>query len=150
MRKHDAIDQGINTANPMRIANYLMMSMMTAIRSDIKKLLLLGTGYSGKSTIFRQLKYIYSTGFDPEEIDVCKWTIRRNVVDSMLKLLRCAKQFHEREPDRHAQLRNDEETYAAVQLVVEISGAILFEVDPEKARRLGLKPLTPFCALSNV
>ncbi|ORY36930.1 guanine nucleotide binding protein, alpha subunit [Rhizoclosmatium globosum] len=48
------------------------------------KLLLLGTGESGKSTILKQMKLIYDTGFSPEEIQ----TYRSSII---LNLFSCVK-----------------------------------------------------------
>ena len=113
---------------------------------------MLGSGSSGKSTLFQQLKCIYSTGFEPDEIDACKYQIRSNVVQCMIKLLQCTKQFHEEDPDKHALLREDKETYAAVELVVEMSSfdfTMGIEIESHKMRRLGTATLcTPLLSLS--
>jgi hypothetical protein len=47
------------------------------------KILLLGTGESGKSTIFRQMQILYSGGFSDVERSAMKKTIARNIIDSI-------------------------------------------------------------------
>jgi len=52
------------------------------------KLLLLGTGESGKSTIFKQMQIIYGQeGFSENEKSTFRYVLRRNVVESMQTLL---------------------------------------------------------------
>jgi len=52
------------------------------------KLLLLGTGESGKSTIFKQMQIIYGQeGFSENEKATFRYVLRRNVVESMQTLL---------------------------------------------------------------
>jgi len=54
--------------------------------SGLKKLLLLGAGWSGKSTVFKQMKVIYGKGFDEEERKSLRWTIYQNVFQAMKTL----------------------------------------------------------------
>lgn len=51
------------------------------------KLLLLGAGESGKSTIMKQVKILYLGGFNPEERKMFKQAIERNVIQNMQGLL---------------------------------------------------------------
>jgi hypothetical protein len=51
--------------------------------SDRIKLLLLGIGESGKSTIFKQMRLLYGQGFSEEEVNRYKWTIRSNIIESI-------------------------------------------------------------------
>lgn len=52
------------------------------------KLLLLGTGESGKSTVFKQAKILYDNGFaTPQEREPYKPAIYSNVIEAMKKLL---------------------------------------------------------------
>eukprot|EP00004_Rigifila_ramosa_P006870 TRINITY_DN177_c0_g1_i2.p1 TRINITY_DN177_c0_g1~~TRINITY_DN177_c0_g1_i2.p1 ORF type:complete len:369 (+),score=102.13 TRINITY_DN177_c0_g1_i2:125-1108(+) len=51
------------------------------------KLLLLGAGESGKSTIFKQLRMIYSSGYSPEECASFKMTVFNNAVLQMQVLI---------------------------------------------------------------
>lgn len=52
------------------------------------KLLLLGTGESGKSTIFKQMMIIHGDGFSDVDQQAAKPVILRNVVESMQTLVR--------------------------------------------------------------
>ncbi|KAJ7118663.1 heterotrimeric G-protein alpha subunit, GPA3-like protein [Mycena crocata] len=47
------------------------------------KILLLGSGESGKSTIVKQMKIIHQEGFSPEELVAYRPTIHKNVLDSV-------------------------------------------------------------------
>jgi len=57
------------------------------------KLLLLGAGESGKSTIMKQVKILYLGGFNPEERKMFKQAIERNVIQNMQGLIDAAGQF---------------------------------------------------------
>lgn len=51
------------------------------------KLLLLGAGGSGKSTVFRQVKILYGGGYDKEERLTLAVTIHQNMVQSIKKIV---------------------------------------------------------------
>lgn len=51
------------------------------------KLLLLGAGESGKSTIMKQVKILYLDGFGQEEKRMFKQAIERNVIQNMQGLI---------------------------------------------------------------
>lgn len=55
--------------------------------NKVIKLLLLGTGESGKSTIFKQMQILYQSGFSDFEKSTFRQVIRRNAVESMQTLL---------------------------------------------------------------
>jgi len=56
--------------------------------TKVIKLLLLGTGESGKSTIFKQMQILYGQeGFSENEKATFRYVLRRNVVESMQTLL---------------------------------------------------------------
>lgn len=56
------------------------------------KLLLLGAGGSGKSTVFRQVKILYGGGYDEDERLTLAVTIHQNMVQSIKKIVdQCAK-----------------------------------------------------------
>lgn len=57
------------------------------------KLLLLGTGESGKSTIFKQMQIIYDKGFGDAEKQAFRKIIRRNAVDTIQNLLLGVEKF---------------------------------------------------------
>jgi len=59
----------------------------------ILKLLLLGTGSSGKSTIFKQMQILYQEGFSDFEKKTFRHVVRRNVVESMQALIDGAERF---------------------------------------------------------
>lgn len=55
-----------------------------AAKESIKiRLLLLGTGESGKSTIFKQMRILYGNGYDHDELIRFKWHIWSNIVECM-------------------------------------------------------------------
>jgi len=58
------------------------------------KLLLLGAGESGKSTIMKQVKILYLGGFNPEERKMFKQAIERNVIQNMQGLIDAAATFN--------------------------------------------------------
>jgi len=61
--------------------------------SSLIKLLLLGPGESGKSTIFKQVKLIMLEGFNDQELNTHKNTIYANIVQSMQTLISGADDF---------------------------------------------------------
>jgi len=61
--------------------------------SKVIKLLLLGTGESGKSTIFKQMQILYQEGFSDFEKSTFRHVVRRNVVEAMQTLLHGAERF---------------------------------------------------------
>ncbi|KAI5072401.1 hypothetical protein GOP47_0012507 [Adiantum capillus-veneris] len=63
----------------------------------VLKLLLLGAGESGKSTIFKQIKVLFQTGFDDPERRSFVPVIHANVYQSIRTLLMGCKEFAERE-----------------------------------------------------
>jgi energy-coupling factor transporter ATP-binding protein EcfA2 len=52
------------------------------------KLLLLGTGESGKSTILKQMKILHMKGFSKEDKQKYKQIIHRNILDSIYSLVK--------------------------------------------------------------
>ena len=78
--------------------------MLKQNKSDraIKKLLLLGSGSSGKSTLFKQLKCIFSPwGLESNEFAESMHAIRSNIVQSMLKLLIKSQALYDSNPDKY-------------------------------------------------
>lgn len=57
------------------------------------KLLLLGAGESGKSTIVKQMKIIYLSGFNEEELMTFKPVIQANSIEATKLLVNAAKEF---------------------------------------------------------
>jgi len=72
--------------------NSSKMDRLMVVRQDedrkVIKLLLLGTGESGKSTIFKQMQILYvEEGFSDYEKSTFRHVVRRNVVESTQTLL---------------------------------------------------------------
>ncbi|KAF1811420.1 guanine nucleotide binding protein, alpha subunit [Eremomyces bilateralis CBS 781.70] len=58
------------------------------------KILLLGSGESGKSTIVKQMKIIHQGGYRPDELVMYRLTIYKNVVDCAKALIGGMRQFN--------------------------------------------------------
>lgn len=69
----------------MNDAKQAMKELMDQ-EKQIVKMLLLGAGESGKSTIFKQMKTIYQDGFNEQERKAFKGIVHSNVVSSMKNL----------------------------------------------------------------
>ena len=72
------------------------------VQSDTtRKMLLLGSGESGKSTVFKQTSILFNEhagqkgGFTPTERRAAVWRIRENVSTNMLSLVRAAQEKEE-------------------------------------------------------
>jgi GTPase SAR1 family protein len=63
------------------------------VEERIKKLLLLGAGESGKSTLFKQMSKIYGVGFPPEARATYRTIIYSNVISAMQILIQKSGQF---------------------------------------------------------
>ena len=61
--------------------------------SSRRKLLLLGAGESGKSTLFKQMQVLHGGGYSDEERRSFLWIIHRNVIDAMKILIEMAQAF---------------------------------------------------------
>mmetsp|Transcript_26204 Transcript_26204/g.37237 ORF Transcript_26204/g.37237 Transcript_26204/m.37237 type:complete len:332 (+) Transcript_26204:135-1130(+) len=57
------------------------------------KILLLGAGECGKSTILKQMKILHSGGFTPDEMEEKVPVIRKNTVESMYSLITACQNF---------------------------------------------------------
>eukprot|EP01083_Nonionella_stella_P021270 59004_1 len=78
------------------------MEYQRQVEMRIKKMLLLGAGSSGKSTLFKQLKQIYKYGLDESEYLESKYVIRSNCIASILTLLKKSQVLYEMNPDLHS------------------------------------------------
>eukprot|EP01155_Anaeramoeba_flamelloides_P017440 Anaeramoba_flamelloidesa567439_42.p1 GENE.a567439_42~~a567439_42.p1 ORF type:complete len:323 (-),score=62.80 a567439_42:49-1017(-) len=58
------------------------------------RLLILGTGDSGKSTFVKQMQILFKNGFSKVEIQLYRDTIRRNLVSHTLKLIKAVEDFN--------------------------------------------------------
>lgn len=57
------------------------------------KLLLLGAGESGKSTIVKQMKIIHETGYSPEECEQYRRVVYSNTIQSLMAIIRAMGQL---------------------------------------------------------
>uniref|UniRef100_A0A7S4C0G9 Uncharacterized protein n=1 Tax=Chrysotila carterae TaxID=13221 RepID=A0A7S4C0G9_CHRCT len=71
-----------------RIATRLMDDEFAS--KSKRKMLLLGAGESGKSTLFKQMQVIHGGGYTDDERMSFRWIIHRNVIDAMKILLEAA------------------------------------------------------------
>lgn len=69
------------------------LAMSHDSENNVLKLLLLGTGESGKSTIFKQMQILYDTGFSEIERSTFRSVVRSNLVESMQTLLDGVERF---------------------------------------------------------
>ena len=68
--------------------NQTFFHLQEAVKAKhIVRILLLGTGESGKSTVVKQMKIIHMNGFTEKEIDNFTLTVRGNLIDSMMILV---------------------------------------------------------------
>lgn len=70
-----------------------MIEREKSIQNNEVKLLLLGSGESGKSTVAKQMKIIYMNGFTDEELCGFKPSIYGNLVVCMRALIEAASEF---------------------------------------------------------
>ncbi|KAI8384610.1 G protein alpha subunit [Radiomyces spectabilis] len=80
-----SVEDGAGKLRSEEIDNELRMEKMN-IRNEVK-LLLLGAGESGKSTILKQMKLIHDSGFSPDERRAFREIIFSNAIQSMHVLL---------------------------------------------------------------
>ena len=85
------------TASPEEIAKNITIDKAGRVDSEvdvtIKKLLLLGAGESGKSTIFKQMVDLYAHGFDQQAMIEWIPVIRANLISSMQLLVKNCQKF---------------------------------------------------------
>jgi len=70
-----------------------MLNSTNSEESKVVKLLLLGTGESGKSTVFKQMQILYAKGFTDFERSTFRHVVRRNVVEAMQALIGGVEKF---------------------------------------------------------
>lgn len=85
----------------------------TKAEQHIHKLLLLGAGESGKSTIFKQIKLLFQTGFDEAELRSYTSVIHANVYQTIKILYEGAKELSQVESDssKYVISPDNQETY---------------------------------------
>jgi len=69
------------------------------------KLLLLGAGGSGKSTLFKQLEYIHGKGFPPRQRLLFQKQIHEQLIESMKILISRCEEYWERDPELFAKYK---------------------------------------------
>jgi len=110
------------------------------LNKQSKKLLLLGTGSSGKSTLFKSLKIITNDqNMDTETIE-SRHVIRQNCVAGILTLLKKSQELYDSQPERNSQclVTMDDEIVQAIQLVVNYGGENFSEMlDYNEVQELG-------------
>merc|ERR1719192_583395 len=79
--------QGGGTKNPEQERNNNVATNDDEPDEKTYKLLLLGAGGSGKSTVFRQVKILYGEGYDEDERLTLAVTIHQNMVQSIKKIV---------------------------------------------------------------
>ncbi|KAJ8603485.1 hypothetical protein CTAYLR_005137 [Chrysophaeum taylorii] len=77
------------TQDVMAAERQVRRSLEAAKADDAKKikLLILGAGESGKSTLFKQMKVLYGAPFTPEEAEYMRDVINENILETMQELL---------------------------------------------------------------
>jgi guanine nucleotide-binding protein subunit alpha len=80
----------------------------TKAEKHIQKLLLLGAGESGKSTIFKQIKLLFQTGFDEAELNHYIPVIHANVYQTIKILHDGAKELAQSETDSSGYVLSNE------------------------------------------
>ena len=76
----DAIDPEVRKANRL-IAKQIEEDALSQVQAE--KLLLLGAGESGKSTVFKQMRLVHSTGYSESELRQFRYIIYRNILDAI-------------------------------------------------------------------
>ena len=71
---------------------------------DVMKLLLLGTGESGKSTLFKQIVHLYGTGFDRDMRSTYKRSVYTNLIQSIQTLVEQAGILAETCPEKDTEI----------------------------------------------
>ena len=84
---------GSKTATPeSKAIDKALAADKVRIQSEIK-LLLLGAGESGKSTIAKQMKIIHLDGFTESELQAWGPIVQSNALDCMSRMLRACMKF---------------------------------------------------------
>lgn len=75
------------------VETHMKRSRHNAKIDTVNKLLLLGAGASGKSTLFRQIEYCYGSGFKPEDREAYKAIIHSHLITSTKVLCKNCVEF---------------------------------------------------------
>ncbi|ORZ19389.1 guanine nucleotide binding protein, alpha subunit [Absidia repens] len=89
------------------------------------KILLLGSGESGKSTLRKQMKILHQDGYSAEELTSWRVIVYRNMIESIQTLIQAILSFH-------MEFNNeDNNDHARRVLNYQIPGEMKFDLDPE-------------------
>jgi len=112
------------------------------------KLLLLGTGSSGKSTLFKGLRLVNGNEFDPKEQKDTRHFIRFNIVAAIMTLLQKSQMLFEKDPEKFAECQvtvTAPDVIKAVQVVLSFSEESFNDDDnisPTRLQALGASVAT--------
>lgn len=110
------------------------------VSKTAKKLLLLGTGSSGKSTLFKSLKIITKDQNMVTEQTESRHVIRQNCVAGILTLLKKSQELYDADPQQNAQclVTMEDRIVEAIQLVVNYGSESFSDVlEYEEVQALG-------------
>jgi len=102
--------------------------------SKIQKLLFLGSGGSGKSTFFKQLKCIHGKGFNEKDRRVFKEHISAQIIDQIQRAVECIPSYNERLPQGYEHIALSEAGQESANFILEIGVENL--VNDEIARHI--------------
>ncbi|XP_058188033.1 guanine nucleotide-binding protein alpha-1 subunit isoform X2 [Rhododendron vialii] len=97
--RHQQFNQADTEENAQAADIERRIEQETRAEKHIHKLLLLGAGESGKSTIFKQIKLLFQTGFDEAELKSYITVIHANVYQTIKLLYDGSKEFAQNEID---------------------------------------------------
>ncbi|OVA10339.1 Guanine nucleotide binding protein (G-protein) [Macleaya cordata] len=97
--RHRHYNEGDTEENAQAAEIERRIAQETKAEKHIQKLLLLGAGESGKSTIFKQIKLLFQTGFDEAELRSYISVIYANVYQTIKILHDGSKEFAQSESD---------------------------------------------------
>ncbi|ETO35522.1 guanine nucleotide-binding protein subunit alpha [Reticulomyxa filosa] len=114
---------GAGTAADQKVAKDIEKNLIRVEKVDKKenKLLLLGTGSSGKSTLFKGLRLVNGSTFDTKEQIDTRHVIRSNIVAAIMTLLQKSQMLYEKDPEQFGDCQvniNDQNIVKAIQVVV--------------------------------
>jgi hypothetical protein len=89
------------------------------------KLLLLGTGESGKSTLFKQMRILYGNGFSSDDLVRYKWHIWANIIECMRSVCDAVEMFG------YGKLITDPKVLEAFKMIKNIQRDSVLELNEE-------------------
>ncbi|XP_027081700.1 guanine nucleotide-binding protein alpha-1 subunit-like [Coffea arabica] len=97
--RHQEYNQADSEENAQTAEIERRIEQETKAEKHIQKLLLLGAGESGKSTIFKQIKLLFQTGFDEAELKSYIPVVYANVYQTIKTLYDGSKELAQNEAD---------------------------------------------------